>query len=210
MITRQLIVKKIPIDNDINSQKKKYNFYGLPSKVVPTKWPKLLLPSIVYIIASYFGQKGDTFLVHIHACKTHFDLLKKWMTKDIFCALWPFSKSSCIEIWIFEQWKKYILAATHNLHWNVFARGGVSYDLEVWALVLKSTLDSPLNAFARTLIPTSSIPSSSTQLTQYQLAQRHCVFGYPKAQHYCLSRFCFEMTCQVTKTRCQLSWKRCT
>jgi hypothetical protein len=29
-----------------------------------------------------------------------------------------------------------------------------------------------------------------------------------KTERYCLRRLCFEMTCQVTKTRCQLSWRR--
>jgi hypothetical protein len=46
------------------------------------------------------------------------------------------------------------------------------------------------------------IPSSSSQLTQYQLApRRHGVFGYPKTERYCLSRVCYEMTRQVTKSR---------
>jgi hypothetical protein len=49
------------------------------------------------------------------------------------------------------------------------------------------------------------IPSSSRQLTQYQLARRHSVFGYPKTDRYCLSRICFEKMLQVTKTCCQLS-----
>jgi hypothetical protein len=36
-----------------------------------------------------------------------------------------------------------------------------------------------------------SIPSSSSQLTQYQLAGRT---RYPKTERYCLSSLCFEMT----------------
>jgi hypothetical protein len=33
-------------------------------------------------------------------------------------------------------------------------------------------------------------------------------FRLSKTDRYCLSRFCFEMTRHVTKTRCQLSWRR--
>jgi hypothetical protein len=38
--------------------------------------------------------------------------------------------------------------------------------------------------------------ASSIQLTQYQLARRHGVYGYSKTEGYCLSRLCFEMTSQ--------------
>jgi hypothetical protein len=41
------------------------------------------------------------------------------------------------------------------------------------------------------------LPSSSSQLAQYQLDRRHGFFGYPKTESYC----CFEMTRHVTKTR---------
>jgi hypothetical protein len=33
--------------------------------------------------------------------------------------------------------------------------------------------------------------------------EKNGVFGYPKIEHYWLSRVCFEMTRQVIKTRCQ-------
>jgi hypothetical protein len=39
-------------------------------------------------------------------------------------------------------------------------------------------------------------------------SRRNSIFGlYPKTERFCLSRICFEMTRQVRKTRCQLSWK---
>jgi hypothetical protein len=44
---------------------------------------------------------------------------------------------------------------------------------------------------------------SFSQLTQYQLALPETVFSGSKTERYCLSRFCSEITRQVTKTRCQ-------
>jgi hypothetical protein len=41
--------------------------------------------------------------------------------------------------------------------------------------------------------------SSTSHFIQYQFARRHGVLGYPK--QIALSRFCFEMTRRVTKTR---------
>jgi hypothetical protein len=55
----------------------------------------------------------------------------------------------------------------------------------IWTMQLEQNYSGPL------------LPSSSSQLTQYQLDRRHGFFGYPKTESYC----CFEMTRHVTKTR---------
>jgi hypothetical protein len=58
----------------------------------------------------------------------------------------------------------------------------------------------------------SFYPLHLASLTQYQLARKHGTSCFPVSQNGTLlnlSRFGFEMTHQVTKTRCQLGWKRC-
>jgi hypothetical protein len=63
------------------------------------------------------------------------------------------------------------------------------------------------------ILPLSiQLPSSSSQLTQYQLARKACCYLSWKRSRLVgerhLSRICFEMRRQVTKTRCQLCWQR--
>jgi hypothetical protein len=142
--------------------------------------------SIKFALVYYDAHPG-CFLISIviGRWRRSFILLLLYRSSSLFCMNWNYVELHDVKTPFATPvcWKSDICA--HN----------IGFSVSFWRV-------TPL------ALPTisGSGPSSSSQLTQYQLDGRLGVLGYPKTERYCLSRLCFVMMRHVTKT---LSWKRC-